>query len=448
MRLVRRILGANNRTALLLTLFAFVLCLLKFSHAQEKPIQQGEREMARAMLNEIRQDLVKNYYDPKFQGFDVQARFKEADDRIKQATSLNQALGTVAWALEGLHDSHTFFIPPPRPYRLDYGWQAAMIGDKCFVIAVRPGSDADQKELRPGDLIETINRIAPSRENFWSLNYLLKILRPQPGFELVTVNPAGNRRTVAVAAKIQQGKTISHYTAADFGNDVREAESAFKRNQRRSYVVGNDVIIWKLPSFEFDEKGVDAMFAESSKYKGMVLDLRQDPGGFELSVLHMIGSLFDHDVNVGSSQIRKGSEPLIAKSRGDKAYKGKFVVLIDSGSASASEILARVVQMEKRGPVIGDTSSGSVMSARVFPHVFGMDTIVPYAAEVSAANIIMQDGKSLEKGGVVPDETILPTGADLAGSRDPVLSRAVTLAGATISPEDAGKLFPIEWPKI
>jgi C-terminal processing protease CtpA/Prc len=437
----------TNRAVLIFALFV-LFGLLKLAHAQEKPIQQGEREMARAMLNEIRQDLVKNYYDPKFQGFDVQARFKEADDRIKQATSLNQALGTVAWALEGLHDSHTFFIPPPRPYRLDYGWQAAMIGDKCFVIAVRPGSDADQKELRPGDQIEMINKIAPSRDNFWSLNYILKILRPQPGFELVVVNPAGNRRTVAIATKIQQGKITSHYTAADFGNDVREAQSSFKRSRRRSYDVGGDVIIWKLPSFELDEKGVEAMFAESSKYKGIVLDLRQDPGGFELAVLRMIGSLFNHDINVGSSQTRKGSEPLIAKSRGDKAYNGKFVLLIDSGSASASEILARVVQTEKRGPVIGDTSSGSVMSARVYPHIFGMDTIVSYAAEISGANLIMQDGKSLEKSGVVPDEIILPTAEDLASGRDPVLSRAVTLAGASISPEEAGKLFPVEWPKI
>jgi hypothetical protein len=62
--------------------------------------------------------------------------------------------------------------------------------------------------------------------------------------------------------------------------------------------------------------------------------------------------------------------------------------------------------------------------------------------------VITPDGKSLEKTGVVPDEVLLPTGADLASSRDPVLSHAVTLTGATLSPEEAGQLFPIEWPKM
>lgn len=72
------------------------------------------------------------------------------------------------------------------------------------------------------------------------------------------------------------------------------------------------------------------------------------------------------------------------------------------------------------------------------PAHFGMDTIVSYAAEMSRANLIMRDGKSLEKSGGVPDETILPTAEDLASGRDPVLSQAVTLAGASISPEHAG----------
>jgi len=53
----------------------------------------------------------------------------------------------------------------------------------------------------------------------------------------------------------------------------------------------------------------------------------------------------------------------------------------------------------------------------------------------------MSDGVSLEKRGVTPDETLLPSGADLAARRDPALARAVTLLGGTLTPEQAGAFF-------
>jgi len=46
--------------------------------------------------------------------------------------------GIVAWAVMGLEDSHTLFLPPARVDRVQYGWELAMVGDTCFVIDADP----------------------------------------------------------------------------------------------------------------------------------------------------------------------------------------------------------------------------------------------------------------------------------------------------------------------
>jgi C-terminal processing protease CtpA/Prc len=73
--------------------------------------------------------------------------------------------------------------------------------------------------------------------------------------------------------------------------------------------------------------------------------------------------------------------------------------------------------------------------------------VAQYRARITVANLIMNDGKSLERVGVSPDESVLPTQADLAAGRDPALARAIELTGTKISAEEAGKIFPLEWPK-
>ena len=66
---------------------------------------------------------------------------------------------------------------------------------------------------------------------------------------------------------------------------------------------------------------------------------------------------------------------------------------------------------------------------------------------VTVADVLMPDGARLEKVGVMPDERMIPSQQDLAAGRDPVLAHAASLAGATLTPEAAGKLFPREWRK-
>jgi len=121
------------------------------------------------------------------------------------------------------------------------------------------------------------------------------------------------------------------------------------------------------------------------------------------------------------------------------------VVLVNSESMSAAELFSRVVQIEKRGRVLGDKSAGRVMEAQFYQHQLSGRAIV-YWASVTVADLVMTDGKSLERVGVTPDEVMIPTASDLAKGADPVLAYAAGTLGVKMNPEEAGKLFPYQWP--
>lgn len=418
------------------------------ANSNPQGVSDFERERGRMMLDMVKTEIKKNYYDPSFHGMDLDARFKAADEKIRSAASLGQVFGIIAQAMTDLGDSHTFFIPPSRAYRTEYGWQMQMIGDVCYVVAVKPGSDADAKGLKVGDVIHTIDGYQPARENLWKLQYLYYTLRPQPGMRVVVHSPDAEPRQIDTMAKVEQGRRNINLT--DYNEImtlVRESETESRLHRHRYYEVGDEAMIWKMPEFDLPQLKVDDIINNARKRKSLILDLRGNGGGDEETLLRLLGSLFDHDVKIGEIRRRKETKTLTAKSRGDRAFNGKLVVLIDSRSASASEVLARLVQLEKRGLVIGDLSAGAVMRAKIYPHQVGADIVVPYAAVITDADLIMTDGKSLERIGVTPDELLLPTAADLAAKRDPVLSRAAALAGVKIEPEKAGSLFPIEWRK-
>jgi carboxyl-terminal processing protease len=218
-------------------------------------------------------------------------------------------------------------------------------------------------------------------------------------------------------------------------------------DRQRYYDIGDDLLIWKMPNFEIEENQVDEVMSKVRKHKALILDLRGNPGGYSLTLQRLAGYFFDHDVKIAELKGRKEMKPLQAKTRGDKTFNGQLVVLVDSRSASAAEIFSRLMQLEKRGIVIGDRTAGAVMQSLAFPHESGTDVVALWGVSITNADVIMSDSKSLEKVGVNPDELLLPTAADLAAGRDPVLARAAQLVGAKLDPAKAGGLFPIEWRK-
>lgn len=410
-----------------------------------------ERQRGADMLQTIKSDLKKNYYDSTFHSMDVDARFKAAAEKMKQATSTGQILGIIAQALIDLNDSHTFFLPPSHASRTDYGWQMQIIGDKCYVVAVKPGSDAEAKGLKAGDEVYSIDGFAPTRDTLWKMKYLYYTLRPRAGMHLVLQDADGKQRELDVMAKVKQGKRVMNVSGDDAGSDiwemVRESENEDRLHRHRYIELGDDLLIWKMPEFDLSDQGVDDMMSKVSKRKALILDLRGNPGGAVTTLQRLAGYFFDKDMKIADLKGRKELKPMMAKTRGDKIFKGQLVVLIDSESASAAEIFSRLVQLEKRGTVIGDRSSGAVMRSRVYDHQLGTDTVIFYGTSITDADVIMSDGQSVEHIGVTPDEMLLPTSSDLLAKRDPILARAAALVGIKLEPEKAGALFPLEWQK-
>lgn len=391
------------------------------------------------MLHEIDRDVRKHYYDAKFHGLDWDSKVRATKEAIDQSDSSNQALSKIAALLDSLNDSHTGFVPPPPALGHDYGWQAQMIGGRCYVIRVRPGSDAEAKGVKPGDEILGINGYSPTRKTFVEIVYFFDVLHPQYSLRLVLRDAAGKERTANIAAQIIELHPGLRHTlgGADIRDKIRYMDWA-RQGDARVVEMGDELMILKFPHFYFNESKIDALIGKARKHKALILDLRGNRGGSVDTLKYLLGGVFDKEIKIGDRVSRDERKAMVARKHGH-CFEGKLLVLVDSRSASASELFARIVQIEKRGVVLGDLSSGMVMEAQFYDY----DGV---GAEITDADIIMTDGKSLENDGVTPDEVVLPTVADLAEGRDPGLARAVETLGVKLSPEAAGKMFPYEWP--
>jgi C-terminal processing protease CtpA/Prc len=424
-----------------------VAALASSTVRSQQKMDNYNRDRARAILHDAYDNVKKHYYDTKFHNLDLDARFHQFDQKIVDATSLSQSFGVIAAFLDGLNDSHTFFTPPARPYRMDYGYRLQMYGNDCYVTRVRPGTDAETK-VHPGDQVLGYNKFNVTREVFWKMTYYFNSLAPQRGSVLEIRDPSGQSRQLTIDAKVRELKKVLDLTGQDGGSDfwdlVRQEESS-DHIVRQRWVDAGDVMIWKMPEFFVEDHEVDRIFNDARKHKTLILDLRGNPGGAVITLDRMVANLFDHEVKIADRVGRKELKPEIAKTRGGDIFTGQLIVLVDSISASCAELFARLMQLEHRGTVLGDRTAGAVMEARHYPGSQGADTKIFYGFSVTEADLTMKDGKSLEHAGVTPDEIMIPTAQDLASGKDPVLARALELAGHKVDPVAAGKMFPFEW---
>lgn len=400
-----------------------------------------EKSRMKDMLKVAKNEIKKNYYDPNYHGIDLDDRFQKANDKLDNATSSGQALAIIAQTLVDFNDSHLYFVPPSTTSRVDYGWRVQIIGDKAYIVGVKPGSDAETKGVKTGDQLIAIDGFHPSRKELWKVQYYYNQISKKTKVMLDLQSPGSSEvRRVEVASQIKrQPQLLTEESFFRLGDDFYNEE-----NDKHRFIKIGSTWVWRMPSFALEPADIDTLMGKFKGAESLIIDLRGNGGGYVKAMERMAGYFVEKEQTIAELKGRKPMDPMLAKPRSD-GFKGKVAVLIDSESASASEIFARLMQLQGRGKVFGDISSGSVMQSIAKSQSMGTDSAVFYRISVTNADVIMTDGKSIEHVGVTPDVLVLTTPEDLRDGRDPVLVAALASFGSAMKPEEAGKLFPFFW---
>jgi carboxyl-terminal processing protease len=200
----------------------------------------------------------------------------------------------------------------------------------------------------------------------------------------------------------------------------------------RSRVEGNDVGYIRMSQFtEQTTDGLKKAFSDiaakvsSDKLKGYILDLRNNPGGL-LDQAISVSSAFIQRGEIVSTRGRSSEEDQRFTAQGGDLTKGKpLIVLINGGSASASEIVAGALQDQKRATVLGTRSFGKGSVQTIIP--LGSDN---GALRLTTARYFTPSGRSIQAKGIVPDiEVMQDVPDDIKANTDTSIMGEASLRG-------------------
>lgn len=399
------------------------------------------REQALLMLDEMKEILEEYYYDPKFHGIDLKKRIDAAKAQVKTLQYNWQMLRVLVQVSMELNDSHTLVSLNGRTDHFQYGFVTQMLGNECFIISIDPHSNAFKQGVRVGDQVLSLAKFRPNRNDLWKINYYIYRLDPSETIDIKVRKPDGAEKSLTVVAKTMTDKEFKAEQKAKKDKE-KEKYEPFKCKE-----ISKEVIACKLYSFSVEKNDIDKMMKQASAYPKLILDLRGNGGGYVFIEVYLLSHFFRREVKVADLVTKKKTEIRLTKPLGKEEYKGEVAVLVDSNSASAAEMTARVLQIEKRAKIYGDVSSGKVMTSISLPFRSLLDSTTYEAAiirarmSVTIGDVIMSDGTRLENTGVIPHEAVVPTAEALVERTDPLLAYVAYKFGATLSPEDAGKFY-------
>lgn len=407
-------------------LLALLTISCALSRADNTKSIKEDRRRTEEILNLVSKDVHDNFYDPNLKGLDWSTLTEQARQRIRNADEAGQMFGAISGLLYQLHDSHTGFIPPQRSIRAEYGFEAKPFGDKILVYQLDKDGPAAKAGLQLGDRIVAVNNLNAVRTTFFEMMRYLTILDPREELN-VEVEQPGSTRIIKIPAKITP---ISRELVAT----DRE-----RFTKSRTYTVNDhaDGIVYvHFPSLAILLSEIGGMAKRVKGAKAVVLDLRGNSGGLLDTMTEFVGKFVQAPYVMATDDSRKKQEP-IRVTPGSPQITCPLVVLIDSASMSASEMVASTLQAHKRALVIGDTSGGRVEKAQLFWRLISYGDRMPFGTEIATSRVVMEGGIELENRGVTPDVLCVPTPADLRSEKDPCLDRALALVANPALPAPA-----------
>jgi carboxyl-terminal processing protease len=265
------------------------------------------------------------------------------------------------------------------------------------VVSPIEGSPADRGGIKSGDLITKVDETAVRG---LSLNEAVKRMRGEPRTKVVlTIFRKSENRTFPVTIVREEIKVVSVK-----GKPIEPGYGWVRLTQFQERTVEDMV------------KKLEDIYNQDPQLKGLVLDLRNDPGGLLDAAVAVSAVFLPEDVTVVSTNgqleeskfvykaspqfyLRRGADPVRRLTETTKGIYKKIplVVLVNEGSASASEIVAGALQDHKRATVMGSQTfgKGSVQTVRQL----GPDT----ALKITTARYYTPSGRSIQAKGIVPD---------------------------------------------
>lgn len=341
--------------------------------------------------------------------WDAWRKLKDNHVDAEKKTDKDLLYSSIAGLAQSFDDPHTVFFPPEEGKKFQedvsgsFGGIGAEIGERDGVIGIvapLKDSPAERAGIEAGDLILKINDTSTEGLN---VNKAVSLIRGQIGTP-VTLNVFRKEKwlqpkDIVITRDVIKLPTLDT-TYYDKNQIARVQLYAF--NQNAPYL--------------FYKAATDMLLKGT---KAMILDLRNDPGGYLEVATDLAGWFLNRGDLIVSERFRSGPDRTYLATGNGSLKHLPVVVLLNRGSASASEILAGTLRDQRGAKIIGEKSYGKGTVQEI------VDLKDGSSIKVTIARWVMPKGQILDHNGITPDIEVLPTDDDIKAKKDVQLEKAL-----------------------